>query len=331
MSQPQAIEYLAMLVIGLFFTAAIVGLIRAFVLAIRAYRVTRARGARTEVAAIGAVLLGVIVATTMIPGAFFFRGRPRPAPAATPDPVGPPPRVIDPRPPLPEKLTVTVTASPEGSLVYLQGALVGEAPVTREVTLDPSDERWRDLEVDVRKPGYLGAHFVAIGSRGMEPQQRFEARLQRSDKPLVHLSSEPPGARVLGTYAPREALTPIDVELPFEGTFVFQLEREGSLPAQSVVKVARGEERVVRVPLRPGAMVEVAVEAGDEVYVEGFVRRVSDGRDGSIESMRPLEGRRATIEPNTSPMVTLQLPNGQRLTKRVRVGEAGSVTRVVFE
>jgi formylglycine-generating enzyme required for sulfatase activity len=184
----------------------------------------------------------------------------------------------------PDRARVRIGSSPSGAMVTIDGRSAGQTPLITSLKSGrhalkihaPGFQTWRtDLEVVAGKP-------VDMAAIKLQPAP---AR--------VHLSSEPPGANVL--VGKRFAgSTPVVLSLEPGKEHTIRLSRAGYEKAVRRLKLARGEEKRLRVKLtaRMG-IVELAVTPADaELVVDGKSRGKAAGKINLAAGSHQLEIRK---------------------------------------
>lgn len=293
----------------------IVGAVRAFVMAIRAYRTATDRGVAPMWAAGGAIVLGVSLVLATTAQLKSFRTAPsQPPPGQSPQPPPTAP-VRPPDPPGPIAATVTVNAKPPGAQVTLDGESLGLAPIAHEFLFEPRPGR--SVMVVVSKPGFEHHSFTFTPS-AREPSKVIDVTLNRSKSTLVHVESAPAGAEVR-LDGERKGTTPLDVELrwpPMNQTVEVML--DGHFPERRVINPKDGLDQTLDLKLRQGASLALSCgtcESG-AVFIDNVYRTLPTT---------------VTVEPNSKKDVVLSLANGKLIKRTVTSGALGSVTRVTID
>ncbi|MEM9301588.1 MAG: PEGA domain-containing protein [Pseudomonadota bacterium] len=169
---------------------------------------------------------------------------------------------------VPDWAEVTVTSTPPGATLSVDGEPVGETPVTVEVL---SGDHSLELRLDRYKPW-----DTALSVEALVPQTLAPVRLEPADH-LLRVVSVPSGASVTidGEF---QGQAPMTVPLRPDESYRVSLSLPGYRPNTRVVDVLEGDDTRLSVRLQPilGTVIVRGGPTDAEVYVDGSLRGIVD-------------------------------------------------------
>ncbi len=163
--------------------------------------------------------------------------------------------------------TVFANSDPKGSELFVNGESVGTTPL-RLTTLPPGSE----VELEFRKMGYISkTRKLTVPSAGS--QADLSVALSLSPKfATLSMESEPPGADIfLNGQLLAGLQTPVSDHLvPTGGRQVVTFRKSGFQPAQTSVRLARGQQSgTAKATLVPGGGLSVHANVPGDITVRG--------------------------------------------------------------